>query len=83
MGDTLIMASGKKVKVASVTHDDYLHVVHCKVCEMTVAEVAILFSDGAETSTMTYGNTVYEGYTVIKTITPMSDWINVMMGRET
>lgn len=79
--DILVTATGKEIKVSGVTHDDFLQVIHCKVCEMPLTEIAVVFSDSAETQTMTYGDTTYEGYTHLKAISPMSEWVNVMMGR--
>lgn len=79
--DILVTATGKEINVSGVTQDNFLQVIHCKVCGMPLTEIVVVFSDSTETQTMTYGDTVFEGYTHLKAISPMSDWVNVMMGR--
>ena len=79
--NVLITATGREIKVASVTYDDFLDVIHLKVCDLSLLETVAIFSDENETSVMTYGETAYEGYTFVKAVSPTQNWIHLMIGK--
>lgn len=78
----LITATGRKISCDYFNPNQPVPQVDIQVFGMTVLEAATVFSDKAETASLTYGSTHIENYTRLVAIIQSVDSIRVVLGKE-
>ena len=79
---TVVTATGKEFKTDYVNASNALGRLTIRLQEVTMAEVAMVFSDPAETAAITYAGQTIENYTKLIYISPEGTSIRVALRKE-
>lgn len=80
--DTIKTATGKSFSCDFFAEMPVPARLYIRVQDVTITDVAAVFSDKSETEKLTYGGSDVDGYTSLHAIIPEGNSIQIVLGKE-